>query len=335
MKAIVPVAGIGSKLRPHTHTQPKALVPVAGKPILGHIVDALVKAGVEDFVFITGYLGDKIEAYIRSAYKTLRVSFVTQEPREGVGHALLLAKREIESEREILIMLGDTIINSDLKKFLEHSGSLLGVKKVDKPGLFGVVETDKEARVIRLTEKPKIPKSNLALVGIYKISEPSRLIDSLEYLVKNSIKNHGEYQLTDALMHMIDQDIPMKTVEVENWYDCGRKESLLEANAILLNKPKFKVTESEKFPDTVIIPPVSIGANCRISSSVIGPFVAIGDHTCICKSVLENTIIGSYSELENVVLERSVIGNDASLKGLSQSFNIGDSTEINLGNKED
>ena len=334
MKAIIPVAGIGSKLRPHTHTQPKALVPVAGKPILGHIVDALVKAGIDDFVFITGYLGDKIEAYIRSAYKNLRISFVTQEPREGVGHAVLLTKHEIEGEKEILIMLGDTIINSDLKKFLQHSETLLGVKKVDKPGLFGVVETDRETHVVRLTEKPKIPKSNLALVGIYKISEPTRLIEALEYLVKNSVKNHGEYQLTDALMRMIEQGIPMKTVEVENWYDCGRKESLLEANAILLNKPEFKTVEREEFPDTVIIPPVSIGKNCRISSSVIGPFVAVGDHSCINKSVLENTIIGSYSELENVVLERSVIGNDASLKGLSQSFNIGDSTEINLGNKD-
>ena len=334
MKAIIPVAGIGSKLRPHTHTQPKALVPVAGKPILGHIVDALVKAGISDFVFITGYLGDKIEAYIRSAYKDLRVSFVTQEPREGVGHAVLLAKHEVKREKEILIMLGDTIINSDLKKFLQHSETLLGVKKVEKPGLFGVVETDRETHVVRLTEKPKIPKSNLALVGIYKISEPTRLIEALEYLVKNSVKNHGEYQLTDALMHMIEQGVPMKTAEVENWYDCGRKESLLEANAILLNKPEFKTVEREEFPDTVIIPPVSIGKNCRISSSVIGPFVAVGDHSCINKSVLENTIIGSYSELENVVLERSVIGNDASLKGLSQSFNIGDSTEINLGNKD-
>ena len=334
MKAVIPVAGIGSKLRPHTHTQPKALVPVAGKPILGHIVDALVKAGIDDFIFVTGYLGDKIESYIRSAYKNLRVSFVTQEPREGVGHAVLLTKHEIEGEHEILIMLGDTIINSDLKKFLRHSETLLGVKKVEKPGLFGVVETDRETHVVRLTEKPKIPKSNLALVGIYKISEPSKLIESLEYLVKNSIKNHGEYQLTDALMRMIEQGIPMKVAEVENWYDCGRKESLLEANAILLNKPEFKTADPTTFPDTVIIPPVSIGANCRISSSVIGPFVAVGDHTCISKSVLENTIIGSYSELENVVLERSVIGNDASLKGLSQSFNIGDSTEINLGNKD-
>lgn len=331
MKVIIPVAGIGSRLRPHTHTQPKALVPVAGKPILAHIMDGLIAGGVREFVLVIGYLGDKVEKFIRTSYTDIQVDFVIQEPREGLGHAIWLTKSYMSAEKEILIVLGDTIVNVDLQAIITAEHSILGVMKVDNPCLFGVAEVDNHTGWIkRLVEKPRIPKSNLALVGIYKISNPSLLIDSLQYLIDHNITTQNDYHLTDALMKMIESGEKMTTIQVNNWYDCGKKETLLEANAILLNSLGYKNTGHLHFPDTIIIPPVSIGKNCEIKSSIIGPNVAIGDDTYIHSSIIENTIIGSFNELENVVLHYSIIGNDSSLKGLSQSLNIGDNTELNF-----
>lgn len=330
MKAIIPVAGIGSKLRPHTHTQPKALVPVAGKPILSHIVDKLVSTGVNDFIFIIGYLGDKIEEYIKSNYPSLKTSFVLQDPREGTGQAVWLSKDLINMNEELIIALGDTIFDVDLKEIIESSGSLLGVKKVLDPRNFGVAELDEAGIIRHVVEKPPIPKSNLALVGIYKIKETKQLYEALEHMISKNQRTQGEFHLTDAIMLMISDGVIFKTFPVENWYDCGVKDNLLETNAMLLKK-NCKPVKADKYPNTIIIPPVSIAESCQISNSIIGPNVSIGENTIINYSILKDSIIGSYSELENAVLHHSVIGSDASLHGLSQSLNLGDSTEIDFG----
>ena len=336
MKAVIPVAGIGSKLRPLTHTQPKALVPVAGKPILAHIVDILISGGIREFCFIIGYLGDKIESFVQDNYKEqgLEVEFVIQEPREGIAHALWCARDSIREQDEILIMLGDTILSLDIQAFLNVPQSVLGTKKVDKPGNFGVVEIDSQDKVKSLVEKPKIPKSNLALVGIYKLTEPKLFVQAIENIVDQGIKTLGEYQLTDALMEMLKHGESMSIFPVNNWYDCGRKESLLEANAILLSREEFMNTNSYNFPTSVIIPPVSIASNCKIEHSIIGPYVAIGEKTSVRNSIIENTIIGSFSRLDVAVLNGSVIGSDTILKGPSQSLNIGDNTEINYSSTD-
>lgn len=330
MKAIIPVAGNGSKLRPHTHTQPKALVPIAGKPILAHIMDGLIDGGIREFILVIGYLGNKIEKFIEATYTNIHVEFVVQEPREGLGHAIWLTKEYISQEKEILIVLGDTIVNIDMQLVLQAEHTMLGVMKVDNPCLFGVAELEHTGLIKRLVEKPRIPKSNLALVGIYKINNPVLLISSLQYLIDNQIKTQNDYHLTDGLMHMIEAGEKMTVVQVNNWYDCGRKETLLEANAILLNRPAYKYSYHTQFPGSIIVPPVSIDESCEIKNSIIGPNVAIGEHTSVHSSIIENSIIGSFSELENVVLQRSIIGNDSSLKGVSQSLNIGDNTEINF-----
>lgn len=331
MKAVIPVAGMGSRLRPHTHTQPKALVPVAGKAILAHILDPLIKAGIEEFVFIIGYMGNKIEEYINERYtsKGIKLEFVVQEPREGTAHALWLAREKFDGEDEILITLGDIIININLEKFLATESSIVGVKKVEIPGNFGIAELDDSGFITKLIEKPKIPKSNLALIGIYKLAHPQKFVESIEYIINNKIKNLGEYQLTDALMHMIENGEKIITQSVDNWFDCGKKESLLEANAILMNRREFKSSNHE-FHKTILVPPVSIGKNCKISNSIIGPNVALGDNATISYSIVKNTIIGSFSELQSAVLHNSIIGNDTTLKGLSHSLNIGDNTEINF-----
>ena len=334
MKAIIPVAGVGTRLRPHTHTQPKSLVPVAGKPILKHIVDLLLSAGVTDFVFVTGYLGKKVQSFLQHTYADkMNFQCVTQEPREGIAHAVWTAADHVAGEKEVLIMLGDTVLGGDLKPILEAEHTTLGVKRVDIPGNFGVAEIDDEGFVKRLIEKPKIPKSNLAIAGIYKINNPDNLMVSIENLIASDQKTLGEYQLTDALQDMVARGERMKVHMLDTWYDCGKKDSLLDTNAILLNRPEFKHPNPDRFPGTILIPPVSIGENCTIEHSIIGPNVAIGDETTIRHTILRNSIIGANSQLESTVLNHSVIGNDSFLKGFSQSLNIGDNTEINFSNE--
>ncbi|UOQ54417.1 sugar phosphate nucleotidyltransferase [Hymenobacter cellulosivorans] len=329
MKAVIPVAGIGSRLRPHTHTQPKSLVPVAGNTILGHIIDRLQDAGIEEFVFIIGYLGEKIESYVRRYYPQLRSTFVIQEPREGIGHALWLARDTFRHDQDgVLIMLGDTIVDVDLRELLRTEGNVLAIKEVKTPSIFGVVETSNSGRVTKVIEKPRIPKSNYALVGLYKIADPAWLASALERIIEQDLRTHNEFQLTDALMLMIQDGAQMTTAPVDHWFDCGRKDSLLEANAKLLNRPEFLGNKYPEFPDTIIIPPVSIGKDCQISHSIIGPNVAIGDRTIVKNTILSDSIIGSYSELRQAVMHDCIVGSDASFRGLNHSLNIGDNTEI-------
>ncbi|MBF9222593.1 sugar phosphate nucleotidyltransferase [Hymenobacter ruricola] len=330
MKAVIPVAGIGSRLRPHTHTQPKSLVPVAGNTILGHIIDRLLGAGLTEFVFIVGYLGDKIVRYVRRTYPDLNATFVVQEPREGLGHALWLAREEFRHDPDgVLILLGDTIVDVDLPALLATPGSVLAVKEVKDPTRFGIVETGAQGRVNKVVEKPKIPKSNFAMVGLYKLAYPDKLAQALEWLRETDVRTHGEFQLTDALMHLIEDGEVMTTCPVDNWFDCGRKETLLEANARLLNTAEFLEDRNySEFPDSVIIPPVYIGRGCKISQSIIGPNVAIGDKTIVQNTILSDSIIGSYSELRSAVMHDCIVGSDASFRGMNHSLNIGDNTEI-------
>jgi glucose-1-phosphate thymidylyltransferase len=255
---------------------------------------------------------------------------VVQEPREGLGHALWLARDHFRREDAIIIMLGDAIVDVDLKKILASPHSVLCVKKVDQPSLFGVTEVDDESFITKLVEKPRIPKSNYALVGLYKLNNPEKLAQSLEYIMAEEIRSQNEYHLTDALMHLVKNGEKISTCQVDHWYDCGRKETVLETNAALLNRPEFHQNTYPEFPNTIIIPPVSIGQGCTIANSIIGPNVAIGANTIVNYTILQNSIIGEYSELRNSVMHSSIIGNDSSLKGLSHSLNIGDNTEINF-----
>jgi glucose-1-phosphate thymidylyltransferase len=330
MKAIIPVAGIGTRLRPHTHTQPKALIPIAGKPILAHITENLIDAGIRDFVFIIGYLGDKIEQYILQHYPQIKAEFVIQTTGKGVGHAIWLAKDYILQNEEILIVFGDTIVDADLKTICQTKGNFLGVKKVEDPRLFGVAEIDKDGKILRVVEKPEIPKSNMALVGVYKIEESKMLLDFLDSNLAQNLKTHGEFTLTDAIMQMIKKGSVFNTFGVSNWFDCGKKEILLETNSLLLKKLNYD-TSKYIFPNTIIVPPVFIGEGCKISNSIIGPNVSIGENAILNYATIKDSIIGPYAQIEFAILHRSLIGNDALLKGMSQSLNIGDSTEINFG----
>jgi glucose-1-phosphate thymidylyltransferase len=330
MKALIPVAGIGTRLRPHTHTQPKALIPIAGKPILGHIIEALIEAGVQDFVFIIGYMGDKIEQYISQTYAQINAKFVIQTTGKGTGHAIWLARESLTPDEPSLIVLGDTIADVDLKKLMQSLHSTLCVKKVNDPRMFGVAEMNENGSIKAVVEKPAIPKSNLALVGIYFIKHTHQLLKAIEYNIENKITTQNEYHLTDALMRMIEWGEEFRTLDVDNWFDCGKKDILLDTNATLLKRGGGN-SSTFKFENTIIIPPVFIGKNCKITNCIIGPNVSVGDNAIMNYSIVKESIIGPYAQIEFAILERSLLGNDAYLKGMKQSLNIGDSTELNFG----
>ena len=332
MKAIIPLAGAGTKLRPHTYTQPKALIPIAGKTILSVLIDQLQDNGVHEFVFIIGYLGDKIQDYVANTYPDLNCHFVQQNDRKGTAHAIWLTK-DIVGTDEIFIIYGDTICDFDMKRVLESPFSEIAVRRVDDPRLFGVAEIGEDDVVMRMVEKPLIPKSNMALVGIFKIKETETLYRTLDYCLENGIGTiDGEYHLTEAMQMMIDDGAIFKAFKVNNWFDCGKKETLLETNAILL-----KAREGDRNPihnaysNSVILPPVSIAEGCRIENSIIGPNATIGENTVVRSSIVSNSIIGSFAILEEVVLKSSIIGSDAFVRGRSQSLNIGDNTDIDFG----
>ncbi len=330
MKAIIPVAGAGTRLRPHTYTQPKPLIPVAGKTIISFIIEQLLEVGIDDFVFIIGHLGEKIKNYVGREFPDLKSTFVLQNQRHGLGHAIWTAREAISDAEEIFIILGDTIFDVDLKKMLDVDSSTLGIKKISDPRNFGVVEFDSDGIVTRVVEKPKIPKSDMALVGLYKIKEVQNLLDCIAYNIDNNIQTIGEYQLTDGIQRMIENGVQFKTVQVANWFDCGKKEILLETNQMLLDRDGYASYDLPNFDNTIIVHPVSIGKNCKIANSIIGPHVTIGNNTTIDYSVVQDSIIGSYALIEEVVLKQSVVGSDAAIKGLSQSLNIGDNTEIDF-----
>ena len=330
MKAIIPVAGAGTKLRPHTYTQPKALIPLAGKTILSINVDQLKDAGITEFVFIVGYLGEKIQDYIKEKYPELTTHFIFQNERKGTAHAIELA-RKFMADDEVFIALGDTICEYDINAVLASPWSMLGVKKVDDPRSFGVAEIDDQGFITRVIEKPAIPKSNMALVGLYKIKDSKILFSCLEKIINNNIKTNNEFNLTDALECMIEGGEKIKYFKVENWFDCGKKETLLQSNAILLQKFGGTIASSNKFENTIFIPPVSIAEGCDIKNSIIGPHVAMGENTIVNYSIVKSSIVGSFSKLYDVVLDDSLIGSDTEIKGETRSLNIGDNTEIDLG----
>jgi glucose-1-phosphate thymidylyltransferase len=328
MKVIIPVAGAGTKLRPFTYTQPKALIPLAGNTILAFIIEQMLQCGATEFVFIIGHLGEKIKDYVQEKFPDLKAHYAVQTQREGTAHAVLLAKPFVEPNEEVVILYGDTIAEFNTEELFAGKQNAFVVKKVDDPINFGIVELDADNTVKHVVEKPTVPKSNLALVGMFRIVDTQLLFSTIEKaMASNSAEAHS---LTSALDAMIQQGTPFNAVHAHSWYDCGRKESLLETNANLLKKLEFMSDEVPFFENTIIIHPVSIGEGCDIQNSIVGPNVTIGENAKINNSIVSDSIIGSYSELFKIVLHHSLIGNDAVLKGYSQSLNIGDNTEIDL-----
>jgi glucose-1-phosphate thymidylyltransferase len=330
MKVVIPVAGAGTTLRPHTHTQPKPLIPVAGKPILGHIIDKLMAGGLTEFIFVIGYLGEKIKRYVEEHYTgQITYTFVEQEPRLGIGHAVWLCREAVGND-PMLVVLGDTIVDAPIAELITSETNVIGVQKVSTPQLFGIALIGPEGIVRELEEKPQMPRSNHALTGLYFIRQTAELMTILREKLLRRHENSGEINLTDSLMDLIRNGHPLRALEVNSWFDCGRKDSLLEINRMFLQRQPQP--SPPNFPGTVILPPVYISPGCEIRNSIIGPNVAIGEHSIISDSIVQNSILGAYTRLENIVIKKSIIGNDTSLVGRVFSVNIGDNTEIDFSN---
>ncbi|MCX7044743.1 MAG: sugar phosphate nucleotidyltransferase [Candidatus Sumerlaeota bacterium] len=331
MKAIIPVAGMGTRLRPHTHTAPKVLLHVAGKSILGHIVDELLSLNVTDITFIVGYLGKMVENYIQKNYPMIQAHFVEQDEPNGLGHAIWLTRGHFPGDEPLLIILGDTIFQADLASALQSRHTVIGVKAVEDARRFGVVELGMDGFAAALVEKPDKPKSNLAIVGIYVIRSSSLLFQCLEDMIHEDRRTRGEFQLTDSLQEMLRRGEKIGTFPVEGWFDCGNPETMLETNRVLLTRNRVHHgAQSEQFPDSIIVPPVSISPRARIIRSIVGPYVSVSDDAEVNHSIVSDSIISEGAVVANILLDSSIISNNARVNGHHSRLNVGDSSEISL-----
>ncbi|HEV8538514.1 MAG TPA: sugar phosphate nucleotidyltransferase [Bacteroidota bacterium] len=321
MRAIIPVAGFGSRLRPHTYTLPKVLLNVAGKPIIGHILDKIIEDGFDEATIIVGHLGDMIRDYVLSHYK-LKLDFVEQKEAKGLAHAIYLARGTFSNE-PILIILGDTIFDVNLKPVMKEKCSAIGVKEVEDPRRFGVVES-RDGFVSRLIEKPEHPPSKHAIVGLYWISNPLLLEKCICELFEKDARTKGEYQLTDALQLMIQHGEKIRTFDVEGWYDCGKPETLLSTNRHLLER----LDQQVKLDGVVVNSPVYVSDRAKITNSVIGPFATIAEGAVVGDSIVRNSIVSEDAHVYKALLENSIVGNSALVQGNFKRINIGDSSEI-------
>lgn len=324
MKVIIPVAGAGTRLRPHTHSTPKVLISVAGKPILGHILDQLKSLPIDELVIVIGHMGDKIREYVDANYR-FKTRYVVQETQGGLAEAIHLTKSAVGTS-EGLIILGDTIFRTDFTMIVAKKHSQIGVKQVADPRRFGVVELSGR-RITRLVEKPEHPKSNLAIVGIYLIKDMARLYAAIDRLIERKIRTRGEYQLTDALQLLIKQGETLEAFPVEGWYDCGKPETLLETNRQLLDM-RAKAPASR--PGVVYVPPVYVDPTATVERSIIGPYVSIAAGSKVRDAIVTDSIVGANVQLETISLRESIIGDNALIHGRQRKLNVGDASEVDL-----
>lgn len=323
--AIIPVAGVGTRLRPHTHTLPKVLLHVAGKPIIAHILDDLPELGIKEAVLIVGYMGDLVRDYVVRHYPGLKAHFVEQPDRLGLGHAVSLAANHVD-DHPVLIILGDTIFEADLKGVLAGSTHSIGVKAVEDPRRFGIVETARDGRVTLLVEKPERPASNLAITGIYYFTHGKPLFDALEEIQRKDIRTKGEFQLTDAMELMVQNGEVLTTFPVAGWYDCGKTETLLETNRILLAKRDG----SPSIAGSVVHRPVSVAPDAVIENCILGPHVSVAAGARLKNAIIRDAIINENATVEDILIESSVVGENAAVRGAFKRLNVGDSSEVNI-----
>ena len=322
MRAVIPVAGFGTRLKPHTYSLPKVLLNVGGKPILGHILDELLDENITKATFIIGYLGDAIKKYVAETYPEISADYVQQKEMLGLGHAIYTAIPTFDEE-EIFIILGDTVFDVDLKSVFQNKKTSLGVKQVEDPRRFGVALVQ-NGLIQKLIEKPQEHVSNLALVGLYYIANSTLLKESLNHIIENDIKTSGEYQLTDALQVMIDKGENVTTFPVDGWYDCGKPETLLSTNKFLLSKNG----SNRQIENVVINDPVFISESAIVKNSIIGPYTTIAANCEITDAIIKNSIISPKAKVQTTILENSIIGSSAVIKGTYNKLNAGDSSEI-------
>lgn len=334
MKIIVPMAGRGSRLRPHTLTVPKPLIPVAGKPIVQRIVEdiaAVCNESVEEIAFIVGDFGQETEQHLIKVAEGLgaKGSIYYQEEALGTAHAILCAADSLSGR--VVVAFADTLFRADFKLDSDADG-IIWVNKIDDPSAFGVVKINDSGTITDFIEKPKTYVSDLAIIGIYYFKDGENLRKELQYLIDNDVKDKGEYQLTNALENMKNKGLKFKPGEVIEWLDCGNKNATVYSNQRVLESIKSQnlVDPTVQLENSVIIPPCFVGKHVKLVNTVIGPYVSVGEDTQIHDSRVFNSIIQSKSHISKAVFQGAMIGSHAVYQGVEDSSSLGDYTQVNL-----
>ncbi len=330
MKIILPVAGKGTRLRPHTFTRAKSLVNVAGKTILEHILNNLLKiSNIEEFIFIVDDNGGQIQEFVEKRYPDLKCEYRVQKERKGPAHAIWLAKDLVE-DSDLLIVFNDTMFITDLTKIDELCKNLDGLiysKEVEDYKRFGV-NIVKDGVIVDMVEKPDKPVSKLAQVGLYYLKSGKQLMDAIEETIKKNLTVKGEFYLPEAFKLMIKNGAKFGAPTIDQWLDCGTRETLLSTNKYLLERYNNNFCSACK--NSIIVPPVYIDKGVEIENSVIGPYVSIGRDAKISNSIINDSIINANTFIDRVILSSSLIGENVNIEGKINTLDIGDNCIVKL-----
>lgn len=324
MKVVIPLAGKGTRLRPHTHVTPKPMLRVAGKPVMAYLLDDLRKLGtIEEVIYITGHLKEKVEEYARQALD-VRSVFVEQRDQNGTAGAVALARPYVD--QPVLIVFVDTIFDADLSVINRiDADGVIWTKEVDDYQRFGVVVTDANGFMTRIVEKPSTPISKRANIGLYYVRNWRLMFEGIDHVLA-SPPNKGEYYLTDAFQYMIDHGARLKVIDVEGWFDAGKLDSLLDTNRAMLARGRAR--RPADIPGSTIVDPVYIEDDVSIKNSRIGPNVSIGAGTVIEDSEVRDSIVGLRSRLRHAKLTNSLVGDHVLLDGVHGEVTVGDHSEV-------
>ncbi|MEJ2300212.1 MAG: sugar phosphate nucleotidyltransferase [Anaerolineales bacterium] len=332
IKIVIPMAGLGTRLRPHTWSKPKQLVSVAGRTVLDHVLDTLASLPEStnvELINIVGYLADQIEDHMKAHYPDIPSHFVMQENPKGQSHAISLAKEFLSGP--MMVIFADTLIETDLS-FLENESAdaVAWVRPVPDPRRFGVAEVGEDGCVKRLIEKPEDMSINLAVVGFYYFKRAEDLLSAIDEQMKRGLELKGEYYLADAVNIMLERGLKMRAEKVQVWLDAGTPEALLETNHYLLENGRSNSAEAAKRDGIVIIPPVFIHPSAEVINSIIGPYVSLGAGCHVETSILRNSILEDEARVTDVILEGSLIGRRAQIQRRTGVINAGDHTVVTL-----
>jgi glucose-1-phosphate thymidylyltransferase len=324
MKVIIPLAGKGTRLRPHTYITPKPMMKVAGKPVMSYVLDELKKLGnVEQIIYITGHLKEKVEEYARAEMDVPSV-FIEQKVQDGTAGAIALARDYVD--QPVLIIFVDTIFDADLSKVKSvDADGIIWVKEVEDYQRFGVVVTDKDGNMTKIVEKPKTPISKRANIGLYYIRNWKLLFEGIDHVLQQPM-NLGEYFLTDAFQYMIEKGAKIKVIDVEGWFDAGKIETMLETNEAMLTRGRAR--RPSNAGDSTIIDPVYIEDNVTLRKSKVGPNVSIGAGSVLDNAEISNSIVGSNAKITKAVLKNSLVGDDTVVEGVKGEVTVGDHSEV-------
>jgi glucose-1-phosphate thymidylyltransferase len=323
MQVIIPLAGKGSRLRPHTHLVPKPLLKVAGRPVMDWVMDRLDGLNIEELIFITGHLKEQVETYTRARYK-LPSRFIEQRVQDGTAGAVNLARPHVHGPAMIIFV--DTVFEADLSlaESVDADG-IIWAKEVEDYQRFGVVVTDADGYMTRIVEKPSEPISKLANIGLYWIRDTPALWDGIDHVLAQPA-NKGEYYLTDAFQHMIERGRRILTAEVGGWYDCGQLGTTLETNGILLAQGAAR--HPAMGADVTIIEPVLIEDGCTIARSTIGPNVTLEAGSTVTDSAISDSIIGARCTITESTLAHSMLGDEVTMRGFHGITSIGSHSTV-------